>query len=53
LRRLSANAEKPVQWLLHNYLFFRIPLIRPQLWLAGLMPFVRWLFTRRGGGFLT
>lgn len=30
---------------MHNYLFFRVPLIRPQLWLARLMPFVRWLFT--------
>ncbi len=47
LRRLSAQMQKnPYEWLLHNYLFFRIPLIRPQLWLARLMPFVRWLFTR-------
>ena len=46
LRRLSAQAQKnPYEWLLHNYLFFRVPLIRPQLWLARLMPFVRWLFT--------
>ena len=46
LRRLSAQMQKnPYEWLLHNYLFFRIPLIRPQLWLARLMPFVRWLFT--------
>ena len=46
LRRLSAQMQKnPYEWLLHNYLFFRIPLIRPQLWLARWMPFVRWLFT--------
>ena len=46
LRRLSAQMQKnPYEWLLHNYLFFRVPLIRPQLWLARLMPFVRWLFT--------
>ena len=46
LRRLSAQMQKnPYEWLLHNYLFFRVPLIRPQRWLARLMPFVRWLFT--------
>ena len=46
LRRLAAQMQKnPYEWLLHNYLFFRVPLIRPQLWLARLMPFVRWLFT--------
>ena len=46
LRRLSAQMQKnPYEWLLHNYLFFRIPLIRPQLWLARWMPFARWLFT--------
>ena len=26
------------EWLLHNYLFFRMPLVRPQRWLAALQP---------------
>jgi putative peptide zinc metalloprotease protein len=26
------------QWLLHNYLFFRIPLLRPDRWLTWLQP---------------
>ena len=26
------------EWLLHNYLFFRLPLVRPQRWLAALQP---------------
>lgn len=26
------------EWLLHNYLFVRVPLVRPQRWLAALRP---------------
>jgi putative peptide zinc metalloprotease protein len=37
--------RNPYEWLLHNYLFFRIPLVRPQLWLAKIMPFFNWLFS--------
>jgi len=33
------------RWLLHNYLFIRIPLIRPDPWLARLAPMLSWLFT--------
>ncbi len=32
--------------LIHNYLFFRIPLFRPQLMLDAVWPFVRPLFTK-------
>lgn len=35
-----------LQWLLHNYLFLRIPLVRPDLWLDRLLPHVAFLFTR-------
>jgi hypothetical protein len=39
LRQRSAQMKKnPYEWLLHNYLFFRVPLIRPQVWLAAIMP---------------
>lgn len=34
------------QWLLHHYLFFRIPLLRPQHWLAQCAPYLNWLQTR-------
>lgn len=45
LRQRAAQMKKnPYEWLLHNYLFFRVPLIRPQLWLAAIMPFLNWLF---------
>ena len=58
--RLRQRAEllkkNPYEWLLHHYLFFRIPLLRPQLWLAKLLPFVAWIFapaTRIAVGVLT
>lgn len=37
------------RWLLHHYLFFRVPLIRPDKWLERLLPLVGPLFTE---GFL-
>lgn len=46
-RRLSARAEAETpfwfHWLLHHYLFFRIPLVRPDRWLDKALPSVRWL----------
>ena len=33
------------EWLLHNYLFFRIPLLRPDRWLNWLTPQLAFLFT--------
>ena len=33
------------QWLLHNYLFFRIPLLRPDRWLTRLAPQLAFLFS--------
>jgi len=35
------------QWLLHNYLFIRVPLVRPERWLRAFTPRVAWLFSRR------
>jgi putative peptide zinc metalloprotease protein len=34
-------------WLLHNYLFTRIPLLRPDRWLTATYPYVRWIFSRQ------
>ena len=30
-------------WLLHHYLFFRVPLVRPDAWLVRLLPLARTL----------
>jgi len=32
----------PLNWLLHHYLFFRIPLLRPDAWLTRWLPQARW-----------
>ena len=32
----------PFKWLLHHYLFFRVPLIRPDAWLTRWLPVARW-----------
>ena len=44
----QALAEKHsvFNWLLHHYLFFRIPLVRPDRFLGGLLPLVAWLGSR-------
>jgi len=36
----------PAKWLLHNYLYFRIPLLRPDQWLSRLLPYVAFVFSR-------
>ena len=47
LRQRAQLQQKSVYtWLLHNYLFFRIPLIHPQVGLALILPWVSRLFTR-------
>ncbi|MGD0108674.1 MAG: HlyD family efflux transporter periplasmic adaptor subunit [Rhodopila sp.] len=42
-----AKAEKlsVFQWLLHHYLFIRIPLVRPDRFLAETLQWVRWVLT--------
>lgn len=35
----------PFKWLLHNYLFIRIPLWQPDPWLKRVGPKLNWLFT--------
>ena len=35
------------QWLLHNYLFMRIPLVRPDRFLTATVRYVGWLYTRQ------
>ena len=42
-QRAEAERESWFQWLLHHYLFFRIPLVRPDRVLGILLPWVAWL----------
>ena len=44
-RRAASARVTPSQWLLHHYLFFRVPLLRPQHWLAKIMPALQWVYT--------
>lgn len=47
LAALSRAGDKSLwQRVLHGYLFFRFPLVRPDHWLERLYPLVRFLFTR-------
>lgn len=48
LLEAMARKARPARWkwLLHNYLFIRIPLFRPQRLLAWLAPRLGWLYTR-------
>jgi len=39
-------------WLLHNYLFMRVPLLRPNAYLKQALPLIDWLFQRRSIIFL-
>ena len=34
-----------IKWLIHHYLFIRLPLVRPQALLAQLLPYLRWIFS--------
>lgn len=40
----AAGKPGPAQWLLHNYLSFRVPLVRPMAFLHRASAHVRWAF---------
>jgi len=52
VKRLATEANQPGwkhwRWWLHHYLFIRIPLVRPERWLAAALPVVRPLFSTAG-----
>lgn len=50
-RHKAASGSLATQ-LLHHYLFFRIPLVKPDRWLGRVAPRFEWMFTR-GFGLLT
>ena len=49
-KEIESEAETkrigPFQWLLHHYLYIRIPLVRPDGFLKATLPGVRWLAAR-------
>lgn len=54
--RKQARARQGGSWLkrlVHQYLFFRIPLVRPDAFLTRTLPFVRRVFLNRGFARLT
>jgi putative peptide zinc metalloprotease protein len=45
LARVAAAGKLSVaQWLLRNYLFFRVPVLRPAAWLERWAPRIAWMF---------
>jgi putative peptide zinc metalloprotease protein len=44
----SAKKAKPDKWkwLLHNYLFIRVPLVKPEQWLKATAPFLFFFYTK-------
>lgn len=46
VRQAAARRKHWSSWLLHNYLFFRIPLVRPHALLRALRPIAQRLYTR-------
>ncbi len=46
MRQAEGMRQHWSKWLLHNYLFFRVPLVRPERFLAASWPVVRPLFSR-------
>ncbi|HEU5408545.1 MAG TPA: site-2 protease family protein, partial [Nitrospira sp.] len=45
---VQAEAAKSqwLMWLVHHYLFFQIPLLRPDRFLRATLPFVEWIFAK-------
>lgn len=46
-RERGSRSHSPLAWLAHNYLFFRVPLWQPQMFLEKTLPLIRSTFTRR------
>lgn len=46
LREAQARRIKPLTWLLHHYIYFRVPLLKPERFLRQALPYVRFLASR-------
>lgn len=40
--QLAHMQGSALKWLLHHYLFFRVPLLKPDAWLSHWLPIARW-----------
>ena len=40
------SKQSPVKWLIHNYLFIRIPLFKPDRWLEQNIKYINFLYTK-------
>jgi len=47
VKKAELQRENWGRWLLHNYLFVRIPLLRPDRFLSATYSYVRWVFSRQ------
>ena len=45
-QQVQAAKQDFSQWLLHNYLFFKVPLFKPDRMLAYLYPRLTWIYSR-------
>lgn len=43
-QRMLAKQRHPLQWLVHNYLFIKIPLFSPDAWVTRALPWMQRLF---------
>ncbi|MBD9356016.1 efflux RND transporter periplasmic adaptor subunit [Methylomonas albis] len=44
-QQVAMRKQSWAQWLLHNYLFFKIPLLKPDALLAWLYPRLAWIYS--------
>lgn len=42
----ARRSKRDLRWLLHHYLFIRVPLLRPDRFLASTLPYIRFIYTR-------
>ncbi len=42
----KSEKQSKLNWLLHHYLFFRVPLVKPDRFLAATLPYVQFVYSR-------
>lgn len=42
----EAKRQSGFSWLIHHYLFFRVPIVRPDRFLSHTLPLVNWLYSK-------
>jgi putative peptide zinc metalloprotease protein len=44
--RKTGRRQRWYKWLVHHYLFVRIPLLRPDRFLTAALPYINWVYSR-------